>query len=646
MKDGFVKVAAGTPKIRVADCAHNGEQIITLMRQAVDRGVKVLTLPELCLTGYTCGDLFLQDTLLRGAEEALACVLTETAGLDLVAALGLPVRNPWDNKLYNCAAVIQKGEILALIPKTHIPNYGEFYEARWFATGKDVDVTVELCGQQVWMSPNCVLACETMPGLVLGVEICEDLWAAQPPSGTLARSGVTLILNLSASDEVAGKAAYRRDLVRGQSGRLVCGYVYADAGAGESSTDLVFAGHNMVAENGTLLAETRFDTGLTISEIDVDRLVYERRRMNTFTPPDTTPMERAHALGVSRISFSLEASDTELTRSVSPSPFVPQGERDRAERCDEILRVAALGLKQRLEHTRAACAVIGLSGGLDSTLAILITAMAFDLLGRDHREILAVPMPCFGTTARTRSNAEILAEELGTSFREVNIGEAVRRHFADIGQSMDDHSVTFENAQARERTQVLMDLANQRGGLVIGTGDLSELALGWATYNGDHMSMYGVNASIPKTLVRHLVAFVADDKGGRLARVLQDILDTPVSPELLPPKDGQIAQKTEDLVGPYELHDFFLYYAVRWGFSPRKVFRLALYALGDRYDRDTLLRWLENFYRRFFAQQFKRSCLPDGPKVGTLTLSPRGDWRMPSDAAAGLWLSELDRLKN
>ena len=646
MKDGFVKVAAGTPKIRVADCAHNGEQIITLMRQAVDRGVKVLTLPELCLTGYTCGDLFLQDTLLRGAEEALACVLTETAGLDLVAALGLPVRNPWDNKLYNCAAVIQKGEILALIPKTHIPNYGEFYEARWFATGKDVDVTVELCGQQVWMSPNCVLACETMPGLVLGVEICEDLWAAQPPSGTLARSGATLILNLSASDEVAGKAAYRRDLVRGQSGRLVCGYVYADAGAGESSTDLVFAGHNMVAENGTLLAETRFDTGLTISEIDVDRLVYERRRMNTFTPPDTTPMERAHALGVSRISFSLEASDTELTRSVSPSPFVPQGERDRAERCDEILRVAALGLKQRLEHTRAACAVIGLSGGLDSTLAILITAMAFDLLGRDHREILAVTMPCFGTTARTRSNAEILAEELGTSFREVNIGEAVRRHFADIGQSMDDHSVTFENAQARERTQVLMDLANQRGGLVIGTGDLSELALGWATYNGDHMSMYGVNASIPKTLVRHLVAFVADDKGGRLARVLQDILDTPVSPELLPPKDGQIAQKTEDLVGPYELHDFFLYYAVRWGFSPRKVFRLALYALGDRYDRDTLLRWLENFYRRFFAQQFKRSCLPDGPKVGTLTLSPRGDWRMPSDAAADLWLSELDRLKN
>ena len=643
MKDGFVKVAAGTPKIRVADCVHNAHEIIALMEQAAGQGVKVLALPELCLTGYTCGDLFLQDTLLRGAEHALAGIVKETARLDMVTALGLPLKS--NNKLYNCAAIIHKGEVLALIPKTYLPNYGEFYEQRWFASGKDLDVTVELCGQQVWMSPSCVLACETMPGLVIGVELCEDLWAAQPPSGTLARSGATLILNLSASDEVAGKAAYRRDLVVGQSGRLVCGYVYADAGAGESSTDLVFAGHNMIAENGALLAEKRFDTGLTISEIDVDKLVYERRRMNTFTAPESTPMEQAHALGAGRVGFSLEVGDTVLTRTVSSNPFVPQGERDRAERCDEILRIAALGLKQRLEHTRAACAVIGLSGGLDSTLAILITTMAFDLLGRDHRDILAVTMPCFGTTQRTRSNAEILAEELGASFREVNIGDAVRQHFADIGQSMDDHSVTFENGQARERTQVLMDLANQRGGLVIGTGDLSELALGWATYNGDHMSMYGVNASIPKTLVRHLVAFVADDKGGRLAQVLRDILDTPVSPELLPPKDGQIAQKTEDLVGPYELHDFFLYYAIRWGFSPRKVFRLAQCALGDRYDRATLLKWLENFYRRFFAQQFKRSCLPDGPKVGTLTLSPRGDWRMPSDAVANLWLSELEGSK-
>jgi NAD+ synthase (glutamine-hydrolysing) len=452
----------------------------------------------------------------------------------------------------------------------------------------------------------------------------------------LARAGATLILNLSASDEVAGKAGYRRDLVVGQSGRLVCGYVYADAGDGESSTDLVFAGHNMVAENGALLAESRFGTGLTISEVDVAKLVYERRRMTTF--PARSEGSFLHT------DFTLDLADTALTRPFSPTPFVPQGAADRGARCDEILRIAALGLKKRLEHTHAACAVLGLSGGLDSTLAILITAMAFDLLGRDRKDILAVTMPCFGTTARTRSNAELLAEELGTDLRVVDIGDAVRQHFADIGQPMDDHSVTFENGQARERTQVLMDLANKRGGLVIGTGDLSELALGWATYNGDHMSMYGVNASIPKTLVRHLVAYVADQKGGRLADVLRDILDTPVSPELLPPKDGEIAQRTEDLVGPYELHDFFLYYAIRWGFPPRKVLRLAEHALGSRYDRATLLRWLNNFYRRFFAQQFKRSCLPDGPKVGSLTLSPRGDWRMPSDAVATLWLKELEGL--
>ncbi len=646
MRDGFVKVAAGTPRIRVADCHYNAEQIFTMMREADQQGVRVLCLPELCLTGYTCGDLFLQDTLLCGAEEGLNTILEATRNLDLVAAVGLPVRDKWDGKLYNCAALIQQGEILGLVPKVHLPNYGEFYEKRWFASGKDVDHTITLCGQDVCLSDRQIWACEEVPDLVIGVEICEDLWAPEPPSAALARSGATLILNLSASNETVGKANYRRNLVAGQSGRLLCGYVYADAGEGESTTDLVFSGHNIIAENGSLLAERRFAAGLTISEIDVQRLAYERRRNTTFTPPARDPMAEAHCLGVGRVSFHLKVGETKLTRYVSPNPFVPADAEDRAERCNEILKIAALGLKKRLEHTRARTAVVGLSGGLDSTLAILITAVAMKLLDRPESDIIAVTMPCFGTTARTRSNAEILAEELGTSFREVNIGEAVRRHFADIGQSMDDHSVTFENAQARERTQVLMDLANQRGGLVIGTGDLSELALGWATYNGDHMSMYGVNASIPKTLVRHLVAFVADDKGGRLARVLQDILDTPVSPELLPPKDGQIAQKTEDLVGPYELHDFFLYYAVRWGFSPRKVFRLALYALGDRYDRDTLLRWLENFYRRFFAQQFKRSCLPDGPKVGTLTLSPRGDWRMPSDAAAGLWLSELDRLKN
>ena len=638
MRDGFVKVAAGTPKIRVADCDYNAGQIIALMKDAAARGVKILALPELCITGYTCGDLFLQDTLLDGAERALGRILEETKELNLFAAVGLPIR--YRNKLYNCSAVIQNGNILGLIPKTHIPNYGEFYEARWFTSGDDMGATdycIPFAGQEsVEFSAGMVFRCVDLPELVVGVEICEDLWALDPPSNRLAAEGVTLMLNLSASDEVAGKADYRRSLVMSQSARLVCGYIYADAGEGESSTDLVFAGHNMIAENGVLLAENQFHTGLTVSELDVKRLAYERRRINTFP---------ASCRDVYPNYFTLKPVDTPLTRPISPTPFIPADETRRAERCEEILKIAALGLKKRLEHTNASCAVVGLSGGLDSTLAILITAKAFDLLGRDRKGILAVTMPCFGTTRRTRSNAELLAAELGTDFREVNIGAAVERHFADIGQSMEDHSVTFENGQARERTQVLMDLANQRGGLVIGTGDLSELALGWATYNGDHMSMYGVNASIPKTLVRHLVAWEADRLGGRAGEVLRDILDTPVSPELLPPKDGEIAQKTEDLVGPYELHDFFLYYAIRWGFRPRKVFRLAVYALGGRYGRDTLLKWLKNFYRRFFSQQFKRSCLPDGPKVGSVALSPRGDWRMPSDAVAKLWLDELEEIE-
>ena len=634
MKDGFIKVAAGTPKIRVADCDYNAEQIIALIREAAARGVKVLALPELCVTGYTCGDLFLQDALLDGAERALERILEETKELDLLTAVGLPVRD--ENKLYNCAAVIHKGEILGLAPKSCIPNFGEFYEARWFASGRDCNEAVWLCGGWVDMSSRRLFNCYTLPELTVGVEICEDLWAADPPSTVLARAGATLILNLSASDEVAGKANYRRKLVSGQSARLLCAYIYADAGEGESSTDMVFAGHNIIAENGSILAEKRFETGLTVSEIDVRRLTYERRRMNTFI---------AESGGTATIHFDLEPCDTTLTRPVSPTPFIPEDPEHRAERCEEILKIAALGLKKRLEHTNASCAVVGLSGGLDSTLAVLITTMAFDMLGRDRKGILAVTMPCFGTTKRTRSNAELLAAELGADFREINIGDAVKQHFTDIGQSMDDHSVTFENAQARERTQVLMDLANQRGGLVIGTGDLSELALGWATYNGDHMSMYGVNASIPKTLVRHLVAYEADRLGGRAGEVLRDILDTPVSPELLPPRDGEIAQKTEDLVGPYELHDFFLYYAVRWGFPPRKVFRLAAYAFGDRYDRETVLKWLKNFYRRFFSQQFKRSCLPDGPKVGSVALSPRGDWRMPSDAVSALWLKELETLE-
>ena len=648
MKDGFICTAAGTPKIKVADCRYNAEQIFTMMREAERQGVKLLVLPELCLTGYTCADLFLQDTLLEGAGEGLRTILEATKNLDVLTAIGLPVRNKWDNKLYNCAAVIQRGEILRLIPKTYIPNYGEFYEQRWFASGKGVDTLVSLAGKEnVHLSDRVILECDTLPGLVVGVEICEDLWAPEPPSTALARAGATVILNLSASNEVVGKAAYRRQLVVGQSGRLCCGYVYADAGEGESTTDVVFTGHNMIAENGALLAERRFAAGLTIAEIDVGRLLYDRRRMNTFAPPASTPLDDAHGLGIGRSAFSLERTAVKLRRDVSPAPFIPDNAADRAARCEEILTIAALGLKKRLEHTGAKTAVVGLSGGLDSTLALLITVLAMGMLHRPASDVIAVTMPCFGTTDRTKNNAVILAERMGATLRTVPIGETVKSHFRDIGQSMADQDVTYENAQARERTQVLMDVANQTGGLVIGTGDLSELALGWCTYNGDHMSMYAVNASIPKTLVRYLVEHVAREnlkKDQDLTHVLEDILDTPVSPELLPAVQGEISQRTEDLVGPYELHDFFLYYILRWGFGPRKVLRLAEKAFGRSYSREVLLKWLHSFYRRFFAQQFKRSCLPDGPKVGSVALSPRGDWRMPSDAAARLWLEEVDSL--
>jgi len=637
MKDGFIKVAAGTPKIRVADCRYNAEQCFTLMREACRQGVRVLALPELCLTGYTCGDLFLQPTLLTGAQAALSTVLEATRSLDMVTALGLPVA--YENKIYNCAAVIHKGKLLALIPKTHLPNYGEFYEGRWFSACPPDGSLMQFCGQQVMLNSRYLFQCGGYPDFTIGVELCEDLWAADPPSRTLAVSGATIILNLSASDEVVGKAAYRRQLVTGQSARLVCAYVYSDAGEGESTTDLVFAGHNLIAENGVLLTERRFATGLTISEVDVQRLVTERRRLSTF-PVRTNG---AHACAV----FDMDLSTTTLTRYISPTPFVPEDAADRAARCEEILLIAAMGLKKRLEHTKVKTAVVGLSGGLDSTLAVLITMIAMKLMDRPGSHVIAVTMPAFGTTDRTRDNAVELAERLGATLKHIDISNSVRSHFADIGQSMDHHDVTFENGQARERTQVLMDIANQTGGLVVGTGDLSELALGWATYNGDHMSMYGVNASIPKTLVRHLVSYVCDDKAEedeQLSQVLADILETPVSPELLPAVGGKISQKTEELVGPYELHDFFLYYAIRWAYPPRKVLRLAEHAFGKRHNRATILKWLNVFYRRFFSQQFKRSCLPDGPKVGSVTLSPRGDWRMPSDAVASLWLAELEAL--
>ncbi|MCI7713447.1 MAG: NAD(+) synthase [Clostridiales bacterium] len=636
MRDGFITVACGTPKLRLADCDYNAEQTFTLMRKAEKAGAKVLVLPELGLTGYTCGDLFYQDALLRGAEQALATVLEATRNLEVVTAVGLPLRV--NNKLYNCAAIIQKGTVLGVVPKTHLPNYSEFYEKRQFAAAPEENGTVTLFGKSVPFGNKLVFRCSTMPDLALGFEICEDMWAPCSPAVDLAAAGATVVGNLSASNDIIGKDSYRRQLVTMQSAKLVCGYVYTSCGEGESSSDVVFGAHQMIAENGTLLAERRFDGGLLVSEVDVQKLCYERRRTQMF---DQAP-------AVWEVPFALTVSPTKLTRYVAPQPFVPEGKEDRDARCREILLIASLGLKQRLEHTGAKTAVVGLSGGLDSTLAVLITGLAMKMLDRPMTDIVAVTMPCFGTTDRTRNNAVILAEQMGATLRTVDISNSVRSHFKDIGHDMEDHSVTFENGQARERTQVLMDIANQSGGIVIGTGDLSELALGWCTYNGDHMSMYAVNCSIPKTLVRHLVGYLARDnakKDEALHDVLEDILDTPVSPELLPAVQGQISQKTEDLVGPYELHDFFLYYMLRWGFSPRKVYRLAVYALGGKYSREVILKWLKTFYRRFFSQQFKRNCVPDGPKVGSVALSPRGDWRMPSDAKMNLWQAELETLE-
>ena len=636
MKDGFVSVACGTPKLRLADCNYNAEQTFTLMRKAEKAGAKVLVLPELGLTGYSCGDLFYQDTLLRASEEALSTVLAATRNLEVVTAVGMPLRV--NNKLYNCAVIIQKGTVLGVVPKTHLPNYGEFYEKREFATAPEENGTVTLLGKSVPFGNKLVFRCANMPDLALGFEVCEDMWAPCSPAVDLTAAGATVIGNLSASNDIIGKDSYRRQLVTMQSAKLLCGYVYSSCGEGESTSDVVFGAHQMIAENGTMLAERRFDGGLLVSEVDVQKLCYERRRTQMF---DKTP-------AVWEVPFSLTLSETKLTRYVAPQPFVPEGKEDRDARCREILLIASLGLKQRLEHTGAKTAVVGLSGGLDSTLAVLITGLAMKMLDRPMTDIVAVTMPCFGTTDRTKNNAVILAERMGATLKTVDISASVRSHFKDIGHDMEDHSVTFENGQARERTQVLMDIANQTGGLVIGTGDLSELALGWCTYNGDHMSMYGVNCSIPKTLVRHLVGYLARDnaeKDQELHDVLEDILDTPVSPELLPAVQGKISQKTEDLVGPYELHDFFLYYMLRWGFSPAKIYRLAVYALGKQYSRGVILKWLKTFYRRFFTQQFKRNCVPDGPKIGSVAMSPRGDWRMPSDAKMNLWQAELDTLE-
>ena len=637
MKDGFLKAAALSPALRVADCAYNARQIAAALQACAGRGIKLAVFPELALTGYTCGDLFFQQALQQAALQGLAQILQASEGLDLIALVGLPVAV--NGKLYNCAAVVCGGRLLGLVPKTCLPNYGEFYEKRHFAPGDKKVRTVTVCGQQVPFGTQLLFQCRQMPAFVLGVELCEDLWSALPPSTFHALAGATVLANLSASDETVGKAEYRRALVANQSARLLCCYLYASAGHGESTQDMVFAGHDLVAENGVLLAETGpFKGGDAVSELDCARMLAERARNTSFVPNDE---------GYQVVGFDLAVTETVLTRWVDPAPFVPGDARRRAERCELILRMQADGLAKRIEHTHAKTAVIGISGGLDSCLALLVAARAMRQLGRPAADVLAVTMPCFGTTRRTRSNAEILCRELGVSFREVNITATVRSHFADIGHDGQTPDVTFENSQARVRTLELMDIANLNGGFVVGTGDLSELALGWATYNGDHMSMYGVNAGVPKTLVRHLVRYEADTAPtDALRRVLLDILDTPVSPELLPAKDGEIAQRTEELVGPYELHDFYLYYVLRFGFGPRKIFRLAKAAFAGRpeYTDQVLYKWLRSFYWRFFAQQFKRSCLPDGPKVGSVTLSPRGDWRMPSDASAAAWLAELETL--
>ncbi len=635
MEHGFVKAAAATPRIRVADCTHNARVIISLAKDAAKQGAKLLVLPELCVTGYTAGDLFLQRALLSGALAAAGEIVTQTAQDELIIVFGMPLE--LGGKLYNCAVCAYSGKILGVVPKSNLPNYGEFHELRYFSPPDEHDTTITLFGKEVAFGTELLFTCRQNPDFCFGVELCEDLWAVAPPSLALATAGATIIANLSASDETVSKPDYRRGLITGQSARLVCGYLYADAGDGESTTDMVFSGHNLISENGRLLAESAlFENGIILSEIDVQRLAQERRRLTTF--PRNNPCSR-------RVMFDLSPVNTTLTRSIEPHPFVPSNARTRAERCEMILTMQAHGLKTRLAHTKSASAVIGVSGGLDSSLALLVCVRAMDMLARPHRDIIAVTMPCFGTTERTRSNAELLCEALGVSFRSIDITASVRRHFDDIGHDESNHNTTYENAQARERTQVLMDIANQTGGLVIGTGDLSELALGWATYNGDHMSMYGVNASVPKTLVRHLVRYAADEADMPvLKQVLYDILDTPVSPELLPAEQGETSQKTEHIIGPYELHDFFLYYVVRFGFTPAKIVRLCEYAYAGVYSRTEILNWLKLFYQRFFAHQFKRSCMPDGPKIGSVTLSPRGDWRMPSDASAQLWLAELDLL--
>lgn len=637
MKDGFITVATATPQVAVADCEANAQAILACINEMAAAHAKVMVLSELCITGYTCSDLFWQTKLLDEAEAALSVIAEGSRQVDALIAVGMPLRVA--GKLLNVAAILCRGKVLGFVPKVNLPAYNEFYETRHFTSGSADMGTVQFGGEEIPVGTNLLFSCENVVDLCVAAEICEDLWVPNPPSVQHALAGASVICNLSASDEMVGKGSYRRDLVAGQSARLVCAYLYATAGEGESTTDLVFGGQNLIAENGTVLAESAtFENETNVATIDVQRLVSERRRMSTFPAAESKEYRE--------ISFALAEEETKLARFFDADPFVPSNADQLSDRCEEILNIQALGLKKRLAHTHAKSAVVGISGGLDSTLALLVTARAFDMLGLPRKGIVAVTMPGFGTTDRTYNNAVAMIKSLGATFKEVPIAKAVMQHFADIDHDASIHDVTYENSQARERTQILMDIANQANGFVIGTGDLSELALGWATYNGDHMSMYAVNASVPKTLVRHLVRHYADTSADEvLAGVLYDVLDTPVSPELLPPEDGAISQKTEDLVGPYELHDFFLYQMLRMCFPPAKIYRVAKEAFAGRYSNETILKWLRTFYWRFFSQQFKRSCLPDGPKVGSVAVSPRGDLRMPSDACVSAWIKEVETLQ-
>lgn len=632
MKDGFIKVAAATPKIKVADPAYNTEEILKIIDETEKNGASILVFSELTISGYTCGDLFLQQPLLTECKNQLLRIVKATENKSMLVVVGCPI--VIKQKLYNCAVVISDGSILGIVPKTYLPNYSEFYELRHFTSGEGLEEDLWF-GEEfgyVNVAVNQLFKCKEIPELVVACEICEDLWVPLPPSTYHAMAGATVICNPSASVETTTKESYRRSLVSNQSARLLAAYIYADAGEGESTQDVVYSGHHLICENGSVLAEAkRFTNEIIYADIDVQKLAAERRKMTSFPGGQTDDYFEQE--------FSLEVKENKIIRTFPKAPFVPDNQDERDKRCDEILSLQSMGLKKRLEHTNCKHAVVGISGGLDSTLAVLVTARAFDLLDIPRENLICVTMPCFGTTDRTYQNAVSLIKELGATLKEVRIEKAVRQHFADIGHDENNHDVTYENSQARERTQILMDMANQYNGMVIGTGDMSELALGWATYNGDHMSMYAVNCSVPKTLVRYLVLYYAETtENKKLSEVLMDVLDTPVSPELLPPVDGVISQKTEDLVGPYELHDFFLYYMLRFGFPKAKLYRMAKLTFDGVYDDETIKKWLDKFYWRFFSQQFKRSCLPDGPKVGSVAVSPRGDLRMPSDASPTAWL--------